>query len=153
MSRMTLIALTVLAFCGVRMAFVQAEPSMPEEEKNPLLIADLEPKLDGEIVTIKFKVTELAGISQFAEPGQAPWFAIETDNESQKNRLAVWVIEDLANVLNRLQLSAYQENAIKPGTMIVATGKLTLHKTIPNQYHFNVSRWQDFRILPSEPEK
>jgi hypothetical protein len=150
---MILIALTCLAFCWARMAFVQAEPGMHNEEQKPLLIADLEPKLDGEIVTIQFTVTELGGIAQLSKPGQAPWFAIETDKGTQKNLLAVWIIDELANVLDRLQLSAFQDNAIKPGTVIVATGKLTLHKTISNQYHFDVSRWQDFRILPSKPEK
>lgn len=153
MGRMILIALTCLAFCWARMAFVHAEPGMREDTQQPLLIADLEPKLDGEIVTIKFTVTELGGIAQLSEPGQAPWFAIETEKGSQKNMLSVWIIDELANVLDRLQLSAFQENAIKPGTVIVATGKLTVHKTIPNQYFFNISRWQDFRILPSKPEK
>lgn len=153
MGRMILVAATCLIFYWLGMTYAGTEPHALDDTPEPLLIADLEPKLDGEIVTIKFTVTELGGIAQLSKPGQSPWFAIETEKGSQNNLLAVWIIDELANVLHRLQLAAYQENAIKPGTVIVATGKLTLHKTIPNQYFFNISRWQDFRILPSKPEK
>lgn len=153
MGKTILIVATCLAFYWMGIAFGRTEPFALDDTQEPLLIADLEPKLDGEIVTIKFTVTELGGIAQLSKPGEAPWFAIETEKGSQKNMLSVWIIEELANVLNRLQLAAFQENALKPGTVIVATGKLTVHKTIPNQYFFNISQWQDFRILPSKPEK
>ncbi len=147
------IAMSIFALCGMGIAFGYTIPGALEDAEKPLLIADLDPKLDGETVTIQFKVTELSGISQLSKPGQSPWFAIETENGTQKNQLSVWVIDELANVLDRLQMSAYQENAIKSGTEIVATGKLTLHETIPNQYFLNISRWQDFRVLPTKPEK
>ena len=153
MRKIALLAMTVFALGWLGIAVGHTAPSTIEDAAEPLLIGELEPKLDGETVTLRFKVTELTGISQFREPGQAPKFAIETEKGSQKNLLSVWVIDELANVLDRLQMSAYQENAIKPGTEIVATGELTLHKTIPNQYFFNISRWQDFRILPAKREK
>ena len=121
--------------------------------ERTLSVAELEPKLDGQEVTIKFTITGLDGIAQLTKEGQAPSFAIETESGEQKNKLSVWIEGELANVLDRLQMSAFQDNALKVGTVVVATGKLGVHQTIPNQYFLNVAKWQGFRILPLKQDK
>jgi hypothetical protein len=127
--------------------------SSQNDVPEPLLIGDLEPKFDGKEVTIKFTVTKLDGIAQFTKEGQAPSFAIETERGNQKNMLSVWIEGELANVLDRLQMGAFQDTPLKAGTVIAATGKLTIHKSIPNQYFFSVTKWQGFRILPAKRDK
>lgn len=153
MSRTIYVVLVGLVFCSLGMSGqTAAQKQELQESPQTLLIADLEPKLDGQDVTIQFTVTGLEGIAQLAKEGQAPTFAIETEKGKQKNELSVWIEGELANVLNRLQLAAFQDNALKAGTVIVASGKLSKHKSIPNLYFLNVSKWQDFRILPKKEE-
>ena len=130
-----------------------AEPLAPKNAAPPLLVVDLDPKLDGKEITVKFTVTGLDGISQLTKAGQAPTFAITSESAKQKNKLSVWVGGELANVLDRLQMSAFQDNRLKAGTVICATGKLTVHESIPNLYFLDVNKWQDFRILPVKEEK
>jgi hypothetical protein len=118
-----------------------------------MLISDLEPKLDGKDITIKFTVTGLDGIAQRVKVGQAPSFAIETDSGKHENRLTVWIEGELANVLDRLQMGAFQENQLKVGTTIVATGALRVHKSDSHVFLFSVTQWKNFRILPSKEMK
>jgi hypothetical protein len=153
MRRVTGLAMAGLAFCWLGMSSSSADQSLQEDVPQPLVIGDLEPKLDGEEVTIKFTITALDGIAQLHTEGQAPSFAIETARGNQENKLSVWIGGELANVLDRLQMSAFQENALKAETVIIATGKLTIHKTIANQYFLNVDKWQGFRILPTKQDK
>lgn len=153
MGRVTGLLMVGFVFCWLGMSSSNADPSLQEEVQQPLVIGDLEPKLDGREVTIKFTIKGLDGIAQLTKEGQAPSFAIETDRSKQNNMLSVWIEGELANVLDRLQMSAFQENALKAETVIIATGKLTVHKTIPNQYFLNVNQWQRFRILPAKQDK
>lgn len=153
MGRVTGLFIISLAVCWFGISSSNAEPSPQENGPEPLVIGDLEPKLDGEDVTVKFTITELVGIAQRAKEGQAPTFAIETTSGNQKNKLSVRIEGELANVLDRLQMSAYQENALKAKTVVIATGNLTVHKTIASQYLLTVNQWQDFRILPSKQDK
>lgn len=128
--------------------------TLPKENfVQPLLVGDLEPKFDGKEVTVKFTISGLDGIAQLTKEGQAPSFAIETDSEKQKNMLSVWIGGELANVLDRLQMCAFQDNALKAGTVICATGKLSIHKSIPNQFFLDVNKWQGFRVLSATENK
>lgn len=72
-----------------------------------MLIGDLEPKLDGKEITVKFSITGVDGIAQRVKEGQAPSFAIETESGKHKNQLSVWIEGELANVLDRMQMSAF----------------------------------------------
>lgn len=141
----------VFSWLGVTLGSTDALPQ--GDVAQPLLVGDLDPNLDGKEVSIKFTITRLDGIAQLTKEGQAPSFAIETDSGKQKNVLDVWIEGELANVLDRLQMCAFQDNPLKAGTAISATGKLTVHKTIPNQYLFRVANWQSFRILPAKQDK
>lgn len=153
MGRVTAFVMIAAVFSWLGMSLGSSDPLQQKDVPQPLVIGDLEPKLDGEEVTIRFTITGLDGIAQRAKEGQAPSFAIETDSGKQKNELSVWIEGELANVLDRLQMCAFQENQLKAGTAIIATGKLTVHKTSPNQYLFKVNKWQGFRILPTKQDK
>jgi hypothetical protein len=131
----------------------RAITAIQEDEQTPLLLNELAPELDGDEVTVKFTVAGLDGVAQLSIPGQAPSFAIETEKGKQNNQLSVWIEGELANVLDRLEMSAFQENSLKTGTVIVATGKLTAHRSNPDLYFLKINRWQDFRILPSKPKQ
>jgi hypothetical protein len=146
-----LMAAAIIGWLG--MPLRSADILSQTNDVQPLLVGDLEPKLDGKEVTVKFTITGLDGIAQLTKEGQAPSFAIETDSAKQKNMLSVWIEGELANVLDRLQMCAFQDNQLKAGTVICAMGKLTVHKTIPNQYFLNVNKWQGFRILPAKEDK
>jgi hypothetical protein len=153
MGHFTSLVLTGLAFYWLGTSYSNADPSLPQEVPPPLMIGDLKPARDGEEVTVKFTIKALGGIAQRARVGQAPSFVIETVSGSQENKLSVWIEGELANVLDRLQLGAFQENALKADTVAIATGKLTVHKTIANQYFLNANKWQGFRILPAKQDK
>lgn len=153
MGRVTGLLVIGLALCWFGLSSSNADPFPQGDGPEPLVIGDLEPTLDGEDVTVKFTITELVGIAQRAKAGQAPTFAIETASGDQKNKLSVWIEGDLANVLDRLQMSAFQENALKANTEVIATGSLTAHKTIASHYLLTVNKWQNFRILPSKQDK
>ena len=143
-----------LAFFGWLAVQLGCTGTLPKyNAPQALLVGDLEPRYDGKEVTIKFTVTELDGIAQRTKEEQAPSFAIETDGENQKNKLSVWVGGELANVLDRLQMGAFQDNALKAGTTISATGKLSVHKSIPNQYFLNVDKWQGFEIHSAKQDE
>ncbi len=126
----------------------------PQKDVPPLmLISDLEPKLDGKEVTVKFTIKGVLGITQLVKEGQAPSFQINTDSGKHENRLSVWIEGELANVLDRLQMSQGQENQLKEGITIVATGKVSVHKFESHSYLVAVTKWKNFRILPSAEAK
>lgn len=153
MRSVTGFVMLALVFCSLGMSRGNDDPLPQPEVPQPMVIGDLEPQLNGKEVTIKFTITGLDGIAQQAKEGQAPSFAIETDNGKQKNELSVCIEGELANVLDRLQMAAFQDNPLKAGTTIIATGKLAVHKTSPNQYLLKVTKWQGFRVLPTKEEK
>lgn len=86
------------------------------------VFSDLDPRMDGETVTVKFKVTGTYGIAQLHVPGQSPTFGIRTEEK----RLTVWIKGELANVFDRFQMSHLQTNQLKQGMTIVATGGLVM---------------------------
>ena len=146
-----IVTAAIFGWLGVQLGCTGTLPKY--NAPQTLLVGDLEPRYDGKEVTIKFTVTRLDGISQLAKEGQAPSFAIETDSGNQKNKLSVWIGGELANVLDRLQMSAFQDNALKAGTTISATGKLSVHKSIPNQYFLKVDKWEGFQILAAKQDE
>lgn len=92
---------------------------------QPIEIDNLDPKLDGTEATVKFKVSKLSGVSQSFKAGQSPTFVIETKSGKTANQLTVWIEGDLANVLDRLEMSFLQENQLKAGaTKHLYTNKL-----------------------------
>jgi hypothetical protein len=153
MKRVTSFVIVAMAFIWLGISRGSADPSPPKDVPQPMVISDLEPKLDSKEVTVKFTITGLDGIAQRAKEGQAPSFAIETDSGKQTNVLSVWIEGELANVLDRLQMSYLQENQLKAGTTVIATGKLTVHKTDPHLYFLSITKWQGFRVLPTMEEK
>lgn len=130
-----------------------ADPPPQQGAFRPISINDLEPKLDGNEVAIKFTITGVDGITQRVNEEQAPSFVIEADSGKHKNRLSVWVEGELANVLDRLQMSAFQENQLKVGTTVVAAGQVRVDKLDSHVYLLSVTKWKNFRILPSEEKK
>ena len=118
----------------------------------PIAVAKLDPKLDHKDVTIKFAVSELGGVAQLSIPGKAPVFVIEATSEHKGKDLTVWIEGELADVLDRLQLSFCGSNQLKKGTIIVATGSLAFSPGAGNRnghewYTLKVEKWQNFRIL------
>jgi len=119
---------------------------------SAIAIAKLDPKLDHKEVTIKFTVSELGGVAQLSIPGTAPTFVIEAKSEHERKDLTVWIEGELADVLDRLQLSFYGSNQLKKGTVIVATGSLAFSPGVGNRkghewYTLKVEKWQNFRIV------
>lgn len=130
------------------------EAGLPIAPKSPIAIAKLDPKLDGKEVTVRLTVSELGGVAQLSIPGVAPIFVIEATSEHKGRDLTVWIEGDLAEVLERLQLSFYGSNPISKGTIIVATGALTFSPGTDNRkghewYTLKVDKWQNFRIVPT----
>lgn len=123
---------------------------IPLETRNPIAIADLAPTMDRKEIAIKFTVDDLHGIAGSSKSGQAPSFAIDTKSEHGTKRLGVWIEGTLANVLDRLQMSCYQTNQLKKGTVIEATGVVRIHddKSDGESYTLHVCKWQAFRIVP-----
>lgn len=124
-------------------------PGVPD--RTPIEIAKLEPTLDHKEVTIEFSVSELGGVSQLSIPGKAPTFVIEAMSEHEGKDLTVWIEGELADVLDRLQLSYLGSNPMKKGTVIVATGTLTFFPGAGERkghewYTLQVEKWQNFRI-------
>lgn len=124
----------------------------PAGEPTPISIANLDPKLADKQVTVKFTVSGLDGIAQLLKPGETPWFAIETKSEQEKKSLTVWIESELANVLDRLQMSYLQPHQLQPGAVIVATGKLRVSQDRERGdfYTLHVNAWQKFRIVTPE---
>lgn len=122
----------------------------PIENGDPVAtaIADLAPALNKKEIAIRFTVDELHGIAGRFEPGQASPFVITTKIEHETRRLEVWVKGELAEVFDRFQMSCYQPDQLKKGTVIVATGVLRLHKDARDgeSYTLYVDEWQKFRI-------
>ncbi len=130
------------------------DPRKSAPDPTPLSVPELDPMLDHKEVTIKFEVRELGGVSQLSIPGKAPTFLIEAISEHDNKDLTVWIEGELANVLDRLQLSFYGSDQIKKGTVIVATGSLSFSPGAGNYkghewYALNVEKWQNFRIMPA----
>lgn len=116
----------------------------------PLATSELSPTLDGSKVTVQFTVTGLDGVAQFSKPGQAATFVIEARTEDDTTSLTVWIEGELANVLDRLQMSYLQLNQIRKGTRIVATGKLDVSQDRTrgkSHYTLTVNKWRNFRIV------
>ena len=139
----------VALLCVCLMSVSNAVEPQHGDAVQPISIADLDPKLDGKEATVKFTVTKLEGVAQLRVGGQAPTFVIETDFGKQENRLSVWIEGELANVLDRLEMSFLQENQLKAGTTIVAKGMLRVHTMDSQLYLLSITKWQNFRILPS----
>ena len=76
---------------------------------HPHVFKNLNPKMDGKSVTVRFTVSGLYGISQLSVPGQSPSFGIHTDEK----RLTVWIEGELANVLDRFQMRYLQSNQLQ----------------------------------------
>lgn len=133
-----------------------AEPDrISSESRDPLGIADLVPAMDRNEIAIRFTVDDLRGIAGSSKIGQAPSFAIETKSEHDTKRLSVWIEGELASVLDRLQMSCYQANQLKKGTVIEATGLVRIHDDTSDGelYTLHVEKWQSFRIVPpAEPK-
>ena len=119
---------------------------------TPIAIAKLHPELAHKEVTIKFTVSELGGVAQLSIPGKAPTFVIEATSEHERKDLTVWIEGELADVLDRLQLSFCGSNQLTKGTIIVATGSLAFFPGAGNRkghewYTLKVEKWQNFRIV------
>ena len=153
MGRVAGFVMVALVCSGLGPPCGSADSPLQKDLPQPLFIGDLEPKLDGQEVTVKFTITALAGIAQRVKEGQAPSFAMETDQVKQKNVLSVWIEGELANVLDRLQMGYLQDNQLKAGTTVVATGKLSVHKVDSHLFFLSVTKWQDFRVLRTKEEK
>ena len=128
-------------------------PAAPDPA--PISIATLDPMLDQREVTVKFSVSDLGGVAQLSVPGQAPTFVIEATSEHNSKDLTVWIEGELANVLDRLQLSLCGFNQLKKGTIIVATGSLTFSLGAGDcerdeWYTLQVEKWQKFRVVPPD---
>ena len=122
-----------------------------DDRRRVLLIDDLDSTLVGTDVTVRFAVAGLQGVAQRLEPGQSPTFILETaPGIRTENRLSVWIKGELTNVLHHLQMGFLQENQLKEGTTILATGHLGVHTMDANLFLLDVSKWQDFRIVPSD---
>ena len=127
-------------------------------DPTPIAIAKLDRMLDHKEVTIEFSVSELGGVAQLSIPGKAPTFVIEATSEHEGKDLTVWIEGELADVLNRLQLSYFGSNPLKKGTIIVATGTLTFSPGVGKRighewYTLQVEKWQNFRIVQSDRKK
>ncbi len=124
-------------------------PSHDEVVVKAISIEELDSKHDGKEVTIKFTVARLQGVAQRQVDGQAPSFVIETDFGAQDNQLSVWIEGELANVLERLDMGFGQQHELRKGTTIVATGLVSIQAMDAHQFLISITRWQNFRILPS----
>ncbi len=124
-------------------------------DPSPIEIAKLDPSLDHKEVTIRFTVSELGGVAQFDIPGKAPTFVIEATSEHKGKDLTVWVENELADVLDRLQLSYLGSNPLPKGTTIIATGVLSFSAGAGERkghewYALHVEKWQKFRIVKQD---
>ncbi|MEQ1825523.1 MAG: hypothetical protein ABL921_06235 [Pirellula sp.] len=146
------VSIAILCFC-LGTSTSNAVQSKQKDGVQPLSIGELEPKLDKKEVTIKFTVAKLEGVAQLYKEGQAPTFVIETESDKQENRLSVWIEGELANVLDRLEMGYLQDNQLKAGTTVVATGMIRVHTTDSHLFLFSITKWQNFRILPSTKKK
>lgn len=121
-------------------------------DPTPIQVAKLDRMQDRKEVTIQFSVSELGGVSQISIPGKAPTFVIEAASEHKAKDLTVWIEGELAEVLDRLQLSYFGSNPLKKGTIIIATGTLTFSPGVGKSkghewYTLQVEKWQNFRIV------
>lgn len=119
----------------------------------PISISELSPLLDQKEVTIKFSVSELGGVSQLSIPEQAPTFLIEATSENPAKDLTVWVEGELANVLDRLEMSFGGSYPLKKGTVLETTGTLTFSPGKGDRighewYALHIDKWQKFRVVP-----
>jgi len=99
---------TLVKILEVRLTISDRPPAAPDPA--PISIATLDPMLDQREVTVKFSVSDLGGVAQLSVPGQAPTFVIEATSEHNSKDLTVWIEGELANVLDRLQLSLCGSN-------------------------------------------
>lgn len=125
---------------------------------TPIAVEKLDPKLHRQEVTVQFVVSGLGGVTQLSIPGKAPTFVIEAVSDHPGKDLRLWVEGELADVLDRLQLSFGGSNALKKGTIVVATGSLTYLPGAGDRqghewYELKVAKWQNFRILPAGPDR
>jgi hypothetical protein len=153
--KLLLLCMTIALLSHREGLTVEREDDSKNGSRPTLAIADLNPKMVGKHVTVRFTVAKLGGIAERHVPGQAPSFAIETKSEHRTKKLSVWVMGELANVLDRLQMSYLQTNQFKKGTIIVVTGKLGIHqnKKDGELYSLEIKKWQKFRIVPPSKAK
>lgn len=97
----------VLLWCLSICADDSDRPPTSAPARSPIAVEDLDPKLDHNEVSIKFAISELGGVAQLSIPGKAPTFVIEAISKHEKKDLTVWIEGELADVLDRLQLSFY----------------------------------------------
>ena len=124
-------------------------------DPSPIEIAKLDPMLDHKEITVRFTVSELGGVAQLSMPGKPPTFVIEALSGHERKDLTVWIEGELADVLDRLQLSFSGSNPMAKGTIIVATGLLTFsagegERKGHEWYTLHVEKWQKFRIVEQD---
>ncbi len=142
-----IVLLSSLAICSA-----DTDPPPKAPAPSPIAIAKLDPSLDRKEATITFSVSELGGVAQLYIPGKASTFVIEATSEHETKDLTVWIEGELADVLDRLQLSFGGSNQLKKGTVIVATGSLSFSPGAGDRkghewYTLKVDKWQNFRIV------
>ncbi len=130
-----------------------AKKPLTAPKSHPIEIAKLDPKLDRQEVTVQVAVSIWKVLHSFPSK-KAPNFIIQATSDHPKKDLSVWIEGELANVLDRLQLSYGSSNPIKKGTVIVATGTLSFAPGTGTRqghewYSLNVAKWQNFRIVCS----
>ena len=106
---------------------------------SPRIVANL----DDTELTVEFTIAEVHGITQPIVDGQAPIFGLRPASQEGK-RLTVWVVGELANDLDRLQMGRLQDNQLNLGTEIRATGRFR----DSSRRIIEVDQLQNFRILP-----
>lgn len=104
---------------------MSAGPGGAAHAASPYSVAKLDRQLGDKEVTVTFTASKLGGVAGINVEGKAPEFVIEAASEHERKDLRVWIEGELAEVLDRLQLSYYRSNPIKKGTRIVATGAHT----------------------------
>ncbi|MEZ6057634.1 MAG: hypothetical protein R3C01_13115 [Planctomycetaceae bacterium] len=135
-----------------------AEPEKDGVMTNPphIVIADLDPRLDGQEVTMAFTIADEYMISGSVPVGQVPSFGIRPKLDDDENRFSVLVSGDLADLMYRFGLGADVNRA--KGVVIQATGKITVFPALKDatdqrpSYQLNIRDWQKFRIVP-DPKK
>ena len=119
-----------------------------KQKKGFLAVRDLHHSMtERKRVSVRFVIDKIDGISQRVIKGQAASFSIRAVPHENK-RLGVWVVGDLANDLERLQLGAFHDHQIPVGTTIQVTGKLSVHSMDNQLFHIDVGRLKDFKVIP-----
>ena len=142
-----LLCIAITIFANVGATADERDDGRVDRPQSSLAIADIDANMEGKAITVEFTVADTYGIAQLLRPGQAPSFGIKVESEHDTKRLTVWVVGELATVLERLQMSYLQANQLKKGTVIVATGTLKVHRDDRQSYSLHIDKWQKFRIV------